>query len=170
MTTPNPARALLADPRQLAAWALVGYAGLHLAFAFLHWLVPGGFSTFGMRSAGSSFTSLVELALPVVAVLLATAVAPPVAQAKLITTVAVIEYAAILFFGTITLLIGLGSMGGVDGLNVLTYLVLGLGRLGLAAVAGLVTYQAWSRLGGSLAALTRPSTPVPPATGPTPEA
>ena len=166
MTTPNPVRALLAEPRQLAAWALVGYAGLHLALVFLRWLVPTDFTTFGTRSAvaAAGYTALVELALPLLAVLLATTVTPAVPQAKLIATVAVIEYAAILFLGTITFLIGLGGQFAPrDGFVVLEYLLLGLARLGLAAVAGLVTYQAWTRVGGSLAALTRPSTPAPPA-------
>jgi hypothetical protein len=165
MTTPNPARALLAEPRQLAAWALVGYAGLHLVFAFLRWLVPGEFTTFAGRSAIASggFTALVELALPVLAVLLAAAIAPPVRHAKLIATVAVVEYAVLLFLGVITFLIGLGGFSGADGLDVLTYVVLGLGRLVLAAIAGLVTYQTWARLGGSFAALSRPRTPAPPA-------
>jgi hypothetical protein len=165
MTTPNLGRGLLAAPRQLAAWALVGYAGLHLVLAFLRWLLPGDSTTFAQRSAiaTDTFTALVELALPVLAVLLAAAIAPPVPQAKLIVTVAVVEYAVLLFFGVITFLIGLGGLGGADGLDVLSYLLLGLGRIVLAGIAGLVTYQAWARLGGSFAALSRPSTPTPPA-------
>jgi hypothetical protein len=166
MTTPNPARALMAEPRQLAAWALVGYAGLYLVISFLRWLVPHDVITFPVRSQVAGFTSLVEMALPVLAVLLATAFGSAVSQAKLITTVAVIEYAAILFFGVITFLIGLGGFGGpfggASGVDVLDYLVLGVGRLGLAAVAGFVTFQAWTRLGGSLNTLTRSSSATPP--------
>jgi hypothetical protein len=165
MSTPNPARALLAEPRQLAAWALVGYAGLYLVIVFLRWLVPGEFTTFAGRSADASgdFTALVEMALPVLAVLLAAAIAPPVAHAKLIATVAVAEYAVLLFLGVITFLIGLGGIEGADGLDVLSYLVLGLGRIVLAAIAGYVAYQAWARLGGSFAALSRSRAPAPPA-------
>ena len=166
MTTPNPARALVAEPRQLAAWALVGYAGLYLVISFLRWLVPHDVISFPVRSQAAGFTSLVEIALPVLAVLIATAFGSAVSQAKLIATVAVIEYAAIVFFGVITFLIGLGGFGGpfggASGVDVLDYLVLGLGRLGLAAVAGFVTFQAWTRLGGSLNTLTRSSSATPP--------
>jgi hypothetical protein len=162
MTTPTP-RGLLAAPRQLAAWALLGYAGLHLFVAFLDWVGPERFQTFANRSAVASgaFTSLVELAMPVVAVLIA-AWGTPVSSARLIGTVALVEYAVALFLGAITFLIGLGGLENVNGLDVLGYLFLGLGRLALAVVAGLVTYQTWTRLGGSLAALSRPSYPAPP--------
>ena len=163
MTTPNP-RGLLAAPRQLAAWALIGYAGLHLFIAFLDWVAPEQYQTFANRSAMATgvFTSLVELAMPVVAVLIAAWGDAPVAQARLIATVALVEYAVVLFFGALSFLIGLGGFVNVNGLDVLGYLLLGLGRLGLALIAGLVAYQTWTRLGGSLAALTRPSAPWPP--------
>ena len=165
MTTPTPpaglpgtqnarTRNLLATPRQLAAWALVGYAGLHLAFAFLNWLLPDG-GSLGRRSAEAGFTSLVELSFPVIAVLLASRVSPTLPQAKLITGIALAEYAIAIGFGTIALLIGLGAMDAnylrpSDGLDVVTYFVLGLGRLGLVLLAGFVTYQAYNALGGSL--------------------
>lgn len=139
-------------PRQLAAWALVGYAGLFLVFTFFGWLLPGG--SFAGRSAGAGFTSLPELALPVLAVLLATAVEPTLRAATLITAVALLEYAVVLLFGVITLLIGLGAFGDRSGprvgFDVTSYFVLGLGRLGLAAVAGFVVYRIWVSLGGSL--------------------
>jgi len=163
MTTPN----LLAAPRQLAAWALVGYTGLYLLVVFLRWVVPTDFTTFGTRSAVTStqFTALVELALPLLAVLLATAISPALPQAKLIAMVAVIEYAVILLLGVITFLIGLGAadFDPRDGVATLAYVLLGLGRIVLAVIAGLVAYQAWNRAGGSLASLTRPRTPAPPA-------
>src|SRR5690606_33014392 len=100
MTTPNPVQALLAAPRRLAAWALVGYTGLHLALVFLRWIVPADFGTFGTRSAAAAagFTALLELAMPVLAVLLIGSglgrdgtTSPPQTQAKLIATVALIE-------------------------------------------------------------------------------
>jgi hypothetical protein len=139
-------------PRQLAAWALVGYAGLFLVFTFFGWLLPGG--SFAGRSAGAGFAALPELAMPVLAVLLATTVEPPLRAARLITTVALLEYAVVLLFGVLTLLIGLGAFGDGSGprvgFDVTSYFVLGLGRLGLAAVAGFVVYRIWVSLGGSL--------------------
>jgi hypothetical protein len=154
MTTPSSARTLLAAPRQLAAWALVGYAALYLMFTFFGWVLPGASFAFRSANAGYGFTALPELALPVLAVLLATAVEPPLRLANLISMVALLEYAVILLLGLITLLIGLGSFGDRSddrvGYDVMSYFLLGVGRLGLAAIAGLVVYRAWVRLGGSL--------------------
>jgi hypothetical protein len=154
MTTPKP--------RQLAAWALVGYAGLYLVFAFFGWVLPDG-GTLGHRSTSAGFTSLVEMAMPVLAVLLADAVAPRLPQAKLIATVALLEYVVILVFGVLTLLIGLGTFGDQSGprpgFDATSYFVLGLGRLGLAAVAGLMVYGAWTRLGGTLPAVRTSAAP-----------
>jgi hypothetical protein len=165
MTTPTP-RGLLAAPRQLAAWALLGYAGLHLFVTFLDWITPRQYQTFASRSAiaNGAFTALVELALPVAAVLIATWGDAPVRNARLIAILALIEYAVVLFFGALSFLIGLGGFVNVTGLDVLGYLLLGLGRLALAALAGLVAYATWTRLGGSFAALTRPATPTQPGT------
>jgi hypothetical protein len=174
MTTPSTARGWTEAPRLVAGWALVGYAGAHLAFAFLDWLLPGD-GAIAERSAGASFTNLVVLAMPVVAVLLATQVQPTLPRAKTIVTVALIEYAAIVLFGLVAWLIGVGAVA--DGpygnanraFDVLGYFVLGAGRLVLAGVAGLVTYRAFTHLGGTLpvgikwqtAGRTRP--PPPPA-------
>jgi hypothetical protein len=159
---------MMAAPRSLAAWALVGYAGLHLVFAFFDWILPGN-STLSARSAGSGFTYLVEMAMPIVAVLLATQVQPTLQSAKMIATVALVEYAVILVLGLLTLLIGVGAVADArisnanQSFDVLSYFVLGLGRLALAAIAGLASYQAFTRLGGSISmGGTRPS-PTPPA-------
>ena len=145
----------LASPRALAAWALLGYAALALFFAFFLWLLPNGVSTFSERSAGSGFRSLTIIAMPVLAVLLAAYVTPELPLARLIALVAMIEYLAILFFGLITLLIGLGAV--FDHVNTvgaffggLSYLVLGAGQLILAAVASYICFRAYTRLGGRL--------------------
>jgi hypothetical protein len=143
----------LASPRSLAAWGLLGYAALFLFFTFLIWLFGGG--TFSGRSNTADFRNLVIIALPVAAVLLATYVTPEVPMAKLIALVAMVEYLTILFFGLITLLIGLGvafdsvnSFG--DALVALRYLVLGIADLILAAIAGYVSFRAYTKLGGTL--------------------
>ena len=168
MTTPNPARVALGSPRALAAWALVGYAALHLFFAFFDWLLPGD-GTFTGRSANAGFTNLFVMAMPVVAVLLAVHVAPVLNHAKLITAVALVEYAVSLVFGVFALLIGVGAVadGSIrnsnDAFDALAYFVMGAAALALIAVAGWVTYQAFVRLGGSLpVAMNRTTTPPPP--------
>ena len=162
MTTP------FGSPRALAAWALVGYAALHLFFAFFDWLLPDGGSFTG-RSANAGFTNLFVMAMPVVAVLLAVHVAPVLSHAKLIAAVALVEYAASLVFGVFALLIGVGAV--VDGrinnsnhaFDALAYFVMGAAALALIAVAGWVTYQAFVRLGGSLpVSVSRTPAPPPP--------
>jgi hypothetical protein len=144
----------LGSPRALAAWALLGYAALALFFAFFLWLLPNG-GTFSDRSAHAGFRDLILIALPVLAVLLAAYVTPELPLARLMALVAMIEYLAILFFGLITLLIGLGAVfdhvdtvGGFFG--ALAYLFLGLGALILAAIASYVCFRAYTRLGGRL--------------------
>jgi hypothetical protein len=153
MTTPVSARGWASSPRLLAGWALVGYAAVYLVFAFFDWVLPGDGTLTG-RSAGAGFTSLTIIAMPVIAVLLATHVQPTLSQAKVIAAVAVAECAAILVFGVLALLIGVGAVAddtnatANDAFDVLAYFALGLGRLALAAVAGLVSYQAFAKLGG----------------------
>ena len=143
--------AMTTSHRQLAAWALVAYTGLHLVFVFLDWVLPGG--AFGARSAGAGFTSLVELALPLLAVLLATGLTPELPSARLISAVALAEYAFAVAFGALAWLLGLSSSGGGGArgaFDSLEYVALGLLRLGLAALAGRVVYGTWVRLGGTL--------------------
>ena len=144
----------LASPRALAAWALLGYAALALFFAFFLWLLPNG-GTFSDRSAGAGFRGLTLIALPVLAVLLAAYVTPDLPLARLMAMVAMIEYLVILFFGLITLLIGLGAV--FDRVNTvgeffggLSYLVMGVAALVLAAIASYITFRAYTRLGGRL--------------------
>ena len=169
MTTPNPARAVLGSPRALAAWALVGYAALHVFFAFFDWLLPGD-GSFSGRSANAGFMNLFVMAMPVVAVLLAAQIAPVLAHARLLTAVALVEYAVSLVFGLFAWLIGLGAVvGSVDSPNdsfdMLAYLVMGIAGLALIAVAGWVTYRAFVHLGGSLpVSINRTPAPRPPAT------
>jgi hypothetical protein len=160
MTTP------FGSPRALAAWALVGYAALHLFFAFFDWLLPGD-GTFTGRSAIAGFTNLFVMAMPVVAVLLAVHVAPVLSHAKLIAAVALVEYALSLVFGVFALLIGVGAVvdgpinNSNDAFDALAYFVMGAAALALIAVAGWATYQAFVRLGGSLPVPVN-RTPAPP--------
>ena len=147
-------RATLSSPRALAAWALVAYVAIWLFFTFFDWVLPGE-GSFSGRSAGASFDSLLVMTMPVLAVLLAAHVTPAVAGARLIAAIALIEYAVALFFGFITLLIGLGAMfDAVDTINevfdALGYFVLGLANLGLIAIAAYVVVRSYTGLGGKL--------------------
>jgi hypothetical protein len=143
----------LGSPRSLAAWGLVGYTALFLFFEFLKWLAGGG--TFSGRSAGAGFLDLIIIAMPVAAVLLAAYVTPELPGARLLALVAMLEYLAMLFFGLITLLIGLGAVfdnvnSFADVIGALRYLVLGFAALILAAIASYVSFRAYGKLGGRL--------------------
>jgi hypothetical protein len=142
------------SPRLAAAWALVGYAGLHLFFAFLNWVMPGN-GSFVDHSVNAGFTDLFVMAMPVVAVLLAVHLTPPVTGAKTIITLALVEYVVSVVLGALALLIGLGyaihtAHNANDGVDALRYVVMGAAGLVLIAVGGWITYQAFVRLGGKI--------------------
>jgi hypothetical protein len=173
MTNPNPFSGgavgrVVAAPRALAAWALLAFTALFLFFTFFSWLLgPGSFSG---RSASAGFRNLFEMALPVLAVILATYIAPVLPGARVMAVIALAEYAVALFFGVITLLIGLGAVldnvdTAWDSFNALQYLVMGLAALALIAIAAYVTLRAFLSLGGRVPNFTPgPATPpAPPA-------
>lgn len=151
----GPTTGALSSPRTLAAWALLGYAALHLFFAFFQWVLPSDGTTFTTRSLDGSFRSLTVAAMPVLAVLLAVHVTPALRSAKTISAVALVEYLVALLFGIVTLLVGMGRVfDGVedtrDGFSALEYLVMGLASLTLIAVAAYVVARAFRSVGGSL--------------------
>lgn len=96
--------------RQPAALVMLGANALFLLFAFIDLVLV--FSDFanGFTARANdlffSFVGFVTIALPLLAVLLATHVGPLVRQARLITLFALGEYAVSLVFGTICLLAG----------------------------------------------------------------
>lgn len=167
MTNPNPAlTGALRSPRTLAVWGLLGYTALYLFFAFFNWVLPGG-GSFAARSAGLPFSDLFVMAFPVVAVLLAVHVQPLLAGSKLITAIALAEYAISLAFGALTFLIGLGVVfdgfyGARSGFNGLQYLIFGVAKLALIAIAGYAVFASFRSAGGTinLSSLNR-STPNP---------
>jgi hypothetical protein len=94
------------------------------------------------------------MAMPVLAVLLARYVAPPVTGGRLVNLVALVEYGVALTFGLVTLLLGLPSV--VDGIGnpqsafgALRYVVLGIAELVLMTIAAYFTLRA---LTGAIAA------------------
>lgn len=170
MTNPNPFTSgsfgrTVAAPRALAAWALLTYTALFLFFTFFSWLLGDG--SFSGRSASAGFRNLFELAMPVVAVVLATYITPPLPGAKLMTIIALVEYAFALFFGIVTLLIGLGAVldhvnTAFESFNALQYLVMGIAGLALITVAAYVTVRAYQSLGGRIPTITPTAPPAPP--------
>jgi hypothetical protein len=120
--------------RRLFVWALLGYVALVVLFTLVGWLAPDGGGTLVDRAAGSDFTTLVTVGLPVVSVLLATEVRPTLPESRMVALVAVAMYGVILAFGSVTFLLGLGKLD--DALDALRYVVIGVAELALAALAG----------------------------------
>jgi hypothetical protein len=89
--------------RELAALVLLGANAVLLFVAILNLIPTGDFETFTGNAAGSfdGFVSLVTIGLPFLAVLLANHVQPVLGRAKVITLVALIEYAVSAFFGVV---------------------------------------------------------------------
>ncbi len=157
MTTPATGSSfMIGSPRALAAWGLLGFVALSQFFAFFFWILPHG-GGLASQSAAAGFRDLFVLAMPVLATLLAAKVAPVMPGARVVAAVAAVEYAIALFFGTITLLIGLGAV--FDGihdtrgsLGALQYLAMGVAALLLIAIAGYAVVRVYLDLGGRLRA------------------
>lgn len=159
MNTPTPASDSVSTSikplRPLFVWALLGFAALSLVFTFLDWLIPSN-DTLASRSYVADFVDLYTVAFPLVAVLIATQIAPVLAGSKLFALIALAEYAAVLFFGAITFLIGLGyAFTTVDNLNesigALGHIVFAVFELGIAAMSGYAVLRVFTALGGKLA-------------------
>ncbi|HET9518064.1 MAG TPA: hypothetical protein VFO77_10090 [Actinoplanes sp.] len=101
--------------RDIVALVLLGAAAMLIFVAVLR-LIPSADDYQSIRGAEQSFYGFVNLAtigLPLLAVLLATLIRPEHPKAKLITTVALIEYAVMAFFGVLFgFLIGLVGLVG----------------------------------------------------------
>lgn len=166
MTTPvtTAADQSVKPLRLLFALAMLGYVALYLAFRFLAWIIPAEHTTLVTRSQQAGVLDLLPMALPLVAVLIATHIAPRLAAGKVLALVALVEYAVVLFLGGITFLIGLGGMGYVDtfpeSIEALSHIVLTIARLGLVALAGYAVLRVFLSLGGRVAL---PTSLVPPA-------
>jgi hypothetical protein len=94
--------------RHLASVALLAGNAvfLFLGVSTLLFVVSDWFGQFGARSEGvfDLFAGPIAIALPLLAVLIATHVSPPLPQSRVILLVALIEYAVSAFFGVITYL------------------------------------------------------------------
>jgi hypothetical protein len=162
MTTPRPPAGGV-PVRLLTAWALVALAGTIILFGFLAWIFPPSRTDFLDRFGVDSFTNLIVLGAPVLAVLIATKVGPALPRARLIGLLALIEYAVALLLGALAFLITLASQfegldsgiyafGGV--LQAIGNILVDLLELSLLALAALWTYRIFTVIGGTLPRLT----------------
>jgi hypothetical protein len=173
MTTPSvpssPGSAVGAL-RTLFAWALLGYVALQLFFEFFLWIVPARGTSLAARSFSAGFVGLYTIALPLLAVLIASQISPMLTQAKLMAAIAVLEYLAAVLFGALAYLLGIiQAFDYVDGargaLMALRYLVMDAAELAIAALAGYAVLRVFLALGGTLPEFgARPKSPAEPPT------
>lgn len=155
----DPAPAAGLPLRLLTAGTLLGLAGLVIVFGFVEWIFPPFRRDVLDRFDPDPFVSVIVLAAPLLAALVAARLGPPVRSARLIGQVALLEYAVALVLGALGFLLtlagrfddlggGIYAFGGV--LQRLGDLLITLLLLGLLALAGLWTYRITSSLGGRL--------------------
>lgn len=146
----TPASQITKPLRELAALVLVGANALLLLVGLIDLVVPfSSNSTFTGRAGGSffDFVGIEAIVLPLLAVLLATHIQPPVPQAKLITQAALGEFAVSTVFGVICLfawLIGMLVTGAVR--DAFTGLLVRVAYLGIFAIVAFMVYKVWRAL------------------------
>jgi hypothetical protein len=161
MTTPRSAGTGGGIPlRPLTAWALLALAGTIIFFGFLAWIFPPSPTDFPDRFGVDTFTNLIVLAAPLLAVLVATQLGPVLGYARLVGSIALVEYAVTLVLGTLAFLVGLAgrfeglndegiyAFGGV--LQAIGGILVTLLLLALLALAALWTYRIYTGIGGTL--------------------
>ncbi|MEV5629456.1 hypothetical protein [Micromonospora tulbaghiae] len=141
---------LIKPLRELAALVLLGANAVLLFVGLLRLLVPvDDYSTFSGRAGSTYFTfiGLESTVLPVLAVLIATVILPVLPKAKLITQVALVEYAVSAVFGALTFLIWLvGRLADGEVLDAFLGLLTRAAWLAIFAVAAFVVFKIWRTL------------------------
>jgi hypothetical protein len=149
-TDSTQARQITHPLREPAALALVGANALLLFVAVINLLIPRGEGDEFTRRAGSSFGDFVGLTailLPLLAVLIATHLQPIVGQAKLITQIALVEYAVSALFGAISVLAWLvGALAEGEFRQAFTGLLTQIAFLAVFGVAAFLVFKVWRTL------------------------
>ncbi|MFB9185266.1 hypothetical protein ACFFX1_44715 [Dactylosporangium sucinum] len=138
---PKPARQFTAPYRELAALVLLGVGALFLLVGLIRLLTS--FTQDFLLNAGGSFGTFVSLetvALPIIAVLLATHIEPAVSRARVVVLGALIEYAVSALFGVVLILASLIGDLQTDGVSFGFVLASFLGRLGMMGLLGLALF------------------------------
>ncbi|MGJ3223932.1 hypothetical protein [Micromonospora aurantiaca (nom. illeg.)] len=140
---------LIKPLRELAALVLLGANAVLLFVGLLRLLPIDDYSTSTGRAGSTYFTfiGLESTVLPVLAVLIATVILPVVPKAKLITQVALVEYAVSAVFGALTFLIWLvGRLADGEVLDAFLGLLTRAAWLAIFAVAAFVVFKIWRTL------------------------
>jgi hypothetical protein len=146
---PGSASQYLRPLRDIAAYALVAAPAVMLFVAIIR-LIPSGVGLdFGSRAQDSfySYVNVPTIFFPLGAVLLALLVRPPHPKAKLITMIALIEYAVAGVFAIVFgILVGLIKIAGFSVRTALEELLVRAAWLAVFAVAAYATYRIWRHL------------------------
>ncbi|WP_329107526.1 hypothetical protein OG792_04275 [Micromonospora sp. NBC_01699] len=149
-TDSTQARQITHPLREPAALALVGANALLLFVAVINLLIPRGEGDEFTRRAGGSFGDFVGLTailLPLLAVLIATHLQPIVGQAKLITQIALVEYAVSALFAVVTVLAWLvGTLAEGEFRQAFTGLLTQIAFLMIFGVAAFLVFKVWRTL------------------------
>jgi hypothetical protein len=136
--------------REIAALVLLGATALLLLVGVIQLLIPGDLRPGFLDRASSSFDSFLGLdriAFPFIAVLLATHLRPVVGRARLITLVALVEYAVSAFFGILFgLLIAFANTAGDSARVAFEQLLAHVAYAGVFAVAAYAVFRIWQGL------------------------
>jgi hypothetical protein len=134
--------------REVAALALLAANALLLLVGLIDLAVPSG-ESFPDRAARAFFTfaGLVAVLLPVLAVVLATHIQPPVRRARLITQVALAEYGVSAALAVLAFLAWLvGGLTDAAFRNAFTGLLSRIAYFAIFAIAALVVFKVWRAL------------------------
>lgn len=146
----TPANQITNPLREIAALVLLAANALLLFVGLMQLAVPYSTGDSFGRRADEAFVNLVGLAavaLPVLAVLLATHVHPPVRRAKLITLIALGEYAVSAVLAVVAFLGWLvGGLGDAAFRSAFTGLLTRVAYLAIFAIAAFVVFKVWRAL------------------------
>ncbi|GAA2703285.1 hypothetical protein ACFY2R_23295 [Micromonospora olivasterospora] len=145
----TPAAQLTRPLRELIALVLLGANAVLLFTALVRLLDPTGNMTFTTRAATTffSFVGVENAGLPLLAVLLATHLAPVAPRAKLITQVALGEFAVGALFGGLTFLVStVGRLTDGEVLDAFLSLLTSLAVLAIFAAGAFLVYKVWRGL------------------------
>ncbi len=172
MTTPTPAGGRSSSGgspqagipiRTLTAWALLALAAAVVLFSFLRWIFPEQPRDIIDRFNVTTFANHTVLIAPLLAMLVASKLGPPLRRARLMGQVALATYAAALLLGLVSFLVTIADKFDITGwgafyafggiLHGLGGLIVELLLLALVALAALWTYKLFTDVGGRLPAV-----------------
>lgn len=133
--------------RELVALVLLGANAVLLFVGMIDLFVPfSDSSTFTGQAGGSffDFAGIEGIVLPILAVLLATHIAPPVARAKLIVQVALLEYAVSAVFAAVAFLAWLfGVLADGELRSAFTGTLVRIAYAGIFLAAAFLVFKVW---------------------------